>query len=121
MIDLALPIKLKLESEPLLFQQIAMLTLNPIKLTLLFCRVSFLSSVLLILAYLIVGQGHYIWLKLTIFKEKWISLRKKEQIPCYFCIYCTDEESLKCTVHPDIALSKKAVDCLDFHPIDRRL
>jgi hypothetical protein len=96
-----------------------MLSLNPLELTLLICRVAFLISISLILAHFTIALVYSIWLELIALKRNWIDLRKKQQIPCYFCIFCTGEESLKCTVHPDIALSKKAIDCPDYQPIHR--
>jgi hypothetical protein len=96
-----------------------MLILNPLELTLLICRGAFLISVSLILAYFITTLVSSIWLELLDLKINWLNLRKKQQIPCYLCIFCTGEESLKCTVHPAIALSKKAIDCPDYQPIHR--
>jgi hypothetical protein len=96
-----------------------MLISNFLELTLLFGRVAFLVSVSLILAYFIITLVYSIWLECVALKKKWIDLRKKQQIPCYCCIFCTDDENLKCTVHPDIALSKKAINCPDYQPIHR--
>jgi hypothetical protein len=96
-----------------------MLILNPLELTLLICRVAFLISVSLISAYFITILVYSVWLEWVDLKKNWIALRKKQQIPCYLCIFCTGEDELKCTVHPDIALSKKAIGCLDYQPIHR--
>ncbi|WP_233501703.1 hypothetical protein [Acaryochloris thomasi] len=40
------------------------------------------------------------------------------QIPCADCQFFTGDYRLKCTVHPDTALSERAIDCRDFevHP-----
>ncbi|MEO0375951.1 MAG: hypothetical protein AAF329_15265 [Cyanobacteria bacterium P01_A01_bin.17] len=40
------------------------------------------------------------------------------QIPCADCQFFTGDYHLKCTVHPDAALSERAIDCRDFkvHP-----
>lgn len=96
-----------------------MLILSPLELTLLVCRVAFLLSITLTLAYFITTSVYSIWLEFIALKKNWLSFRKTQQIPCYFCIFCTGEESLKCTVHPDIALSKKAIGCQDYYPIHR--
>lgn len=90
-----------------------------LELTLLVCRVAFLLSVSLALAYFMTALVCSIWPKCIALKKNWLSLQKTRQIPCYLCIFCTGEESLKCTVHPDIALSKKAIGCLDYQPIHR--
>lgn len=36
------------------------------------------------------------------------------QIPCANCQFFTDNCLLKCTVHPEIALSEQAIDCPDY-------
>ena len=41
-------------------------------------------------------------------------------IPCHSCRYCTRSYYLKCTVHPSIAFSESAINCLDFNPDDDR-
>jgi hypothetical protein len=102
-----------------LFQQTTMLILNPLELLLLMCRVAFLVSVSLILAYFITALIYSVWLEWIDLKKNWFDLRRKQQIPCYLCIFCTGEESLKCTVHPDTAFSKKAINCPDYQPIHR--
>ncbi len=92
-----------------------------LELTLLVCRVAFLLSIALALTYFIIALVHLIWLKCLVLKKNWINFQKTQQIPCYFCIFCTGEESLKCTVQPDIALSKKAIGCEDYQPIQRQM
>ncbi len=96
-----------------------MLTLSPLELTLLVCRVAFLLSIALVVAYFTKVLVYSVWLECITLKKSWISFQKTQQIPCYVCIFCTGEESLKCTVHPDIALSKKAIGCPDYQPIHR--
>lgn len=39
---------------------------------------------------------------------------RMHQIPCSNCQYFTNDYHLKCSVHPDIALSEKAINCGDF-------
>jgi hypothetical protein len=98
-----------------------MLISNPLELTLLICRVAFLISVSLIVACFITVLVYSIWLEFAALKKNWIDSRKKQQIPCYCCTFCTGEEGLECTVHPDIALSKKAIGCPDYQPIHRHI
>lgn len=48
-----------------------------------------------------------------------IALSKRlHQIPCADCQFFTGSYYLKCPVHPDTALSERAIDCRDFkvHP-----
>jgi hypothetical protein len=41
------------------------------------------------------------------------------RIPCANCQFFTNDHRLKCTIHPDIALSERAIDCCDYqdHPL----
>lgn len=36
------------------------------------------------------------------------------KIPCAECRYFTNDHRLKCPIHPKIALSESAIDCMDF-------
>ncbi|NJR70951.1 MAG: hypothetical protein HC771_21685 [Synechococcales cyanobacterium CRU_2_2] len=36
------------------------------------------------------------------------------RIPCARCVFFTNDYRLKCTVHPDIALTEEAIGCQDF-------
>jgi hypothetical protein len=40
--------------------------------------------------------------------------REMHQIPCANCRYFTNDYHLKCTVHPGMALSEKAISCRDY-------
>ncbi len=42
--------------------------------------------------------------------------KRMHQIPCSKCRFFTGDYHLKCTVHPDIALSETAINCSDYHP-----
>ena len=46
--------------------------------------------------------------------------QKMHRIPCHGCRYFTHDYHLKCTVHPSIAFSESAIDCLDFNPDNDR-
>lgn len=37
------------------------------------------------------------------------------QVPCPRCRFFTNNPVLKCTVHPDTALSEQAIHCPDYH------
>jgi hypothetical protein len=43
-------------------------------------------------------------------KKRWLSS------PCPQCIYFNNAPELFCAVNPDLALTKKALDCRDFEP-----
>jgi hypothetical protein len=36
------------------------------------------------------------------------------KIPCAECRYFTGDHRLKCPIHPKVALSESAIDCIDF-------
>ncbi|MFQ4145608.1 hypothetical protein [Chlorogloeopsis sp. ULAP02] len=40
--------------------------------------------------------------------------KQMHQIPCSSCQYFTDDYRLKCTVHPCIANTEEAINCLDY-------
>ncbi|MDB9315321.1 hypothetical protein PN462_19555 [Spirulina sp. CS-785/01] len=41
--------------------------------------------------------------------------RTMHQIPCTHCKFFTNDYRLKCTLHPSIANTEKAIRCLDYH------
>jgi len=48
------------------------------------------------------------------------NLQRLHQIPCCGCSFFTNDYHLKCTVHPNTALSEAAIDCLDYEPAIKR-
>jgi len=51
----------------------------------------------------------------------WITLRdivrytaNHHAIPCARCQFFTGDYRLKCTLHPDLAMSERAINCADF-------
>jgi len=44
--------------------------------------------------------------------------RELHQIPCANCQYFTSSYHLKCTVHPGIALTEEAINCIDYESKD---
>jgi hypothetical protein len=42
--------------------------------------------------------------------------KQMHQIPCSGCQYFTNDYRLKCTVHPSIANTEDAVNCMDYQP-----
>lgn len=48
------------------------------------------------------------------FRSGWQNLRRLHQIPCSRCVFFTANYRLKCTVHPDRALSLAAIGCRDY-------
>lgn len=70
-----------------------------------------------VLAWTLVGM---------IFWQLWSAVRDgvaraqtMHQIPCAHCKFFTENYQLKCTVHPDAALSEQAINCLDYEPTRR--
>ncbi|MGG6296221.1 hypothetical protein ACQ4M4_17670 [Leptolyngbya sp. AN02str] len=54
----------------------------------------------------------------------WASIRdgvqraqQMHRVPCSECRFFTGDYHLKCTVHPDMALSEEAIDCPDYEPL----
>lgn len=45
-------------------------------------------------------------------------IKEMHQIPCANCRFFTGNYQLKCTVHPDYALSEQAINCLDYESVD---
>ena len=42
--------------------------------------------------------------------------KKMRQIPCPGCQFFTADYRLKCTVHPSVANTEEAIDCIDYQP-----
>ncbi|MBD2346123.1 hypothetical protein [Anabaena subtropica] len=40
--------------------------------------------------------------------------KQMHQIPCSGCQFFTDDYRLKCTVHPSIANTEEAINCMDY-------
>ncbi|HBB35447.1 MAG TPA: hypothetical protein DDZ80_28350 [Cyanobacteria bacterium UBA8803] len=45
--------------------------------------------------------------------------KRMHQIPCAYCQFFTNDYRLKCTVHPAIANSEKAINCMDYCPANK--
>ncbi|NEP80770.1 MAG: hypothetical protein F6K39_22920 [Okeania sp. SIO3B3] len=43
-------------------------------------------------------------------------VQRLHQIPCSRCTFFTGDYRLKCTVHPDNALTETALNCSDYEP-----
>jgi hypothetical protein len=39
---------------------------------------------------------------------------KMHQVPCAGCQYFTDDYRLKCTIHPSLANTEEAINCIDY-------
>ncbi|MEO1430774.1 MAG: hypothetical protein AAFV71_17265 [Cyanobacteria bacterium J06633_8] len=50
------------------------------------------------------------------FKKGTNHLKKLHDIPCAGCDFFTNDYRLKCTIHPSLACSEEAIDCIDFEP-----
>lgn len=53
-------------------------------------------------------------------RDSYARAQRMHQIPCARCRYFTEHYQLKCTVHPDIALSEEAIGCPDYESTDAR-
>lgn len=42
--------------------------------------------------------------------------KQMHQIPCTGCQFFTNDYRLKCTVHPALANTERAIDCADYRP-----
>lgn len=49
-------------------------------------------------------------------REAILVSQRLHQIPCSHCQFCTNNPVLKCTVHPQAALTEQAIHCPDFYP-----
>ena len=45
-----------------------------------------------------------------------LSFNPYQKVPCRRCRYFSDNQFLKCTLHPVTALTEQAVDCRDYCP-----
>ncbi|MBF2097286.1 MAG: hypothetical protein IGQ88_02775 [Gloeomargaritaceae cyanobacterium C42_A2020_066] len=67
--------------------------------------------------------GLVITLSLEVAKHLWLGWRRTQylhQIPCSHCRYLVDHPALKCTVHPQEALTPQAIGCRDYGPLQGR-
>ncbi len=68
---------------------------------------------------IILSWGFLICLGLSLWallKETVQVSQRLHQIPCARCQFCTNNPVLKCTAHPQAALTEQAIHCPDFHP-----
>ncbi|NEP43760.1 MAG: hypothetical protein F6K18_28250 [Okeania sp. SIO2C2] len=42
--------------------------------------------------------------------------KQMHEIPCANCLFFTGDYHLKCPVQPKVALSEKAINCIDYRP-----
>ncbi len=64
------------------------------------------------------------WVLIILFAwSLWIAARdsvatakQMHQIPCTSCQFFTADYRLKCTVHPSIANTEEAINCIDYQP-----
>jgi hypothetical protein len=57
-----------------------------------------------------------VWSLWTATRDSVKTAQKMHQIPCASCQYFTDDHRLKCTVHPSIANTEEAIQCIDYQP-----
>ncbi len=56
----------------------------------------------------------FLWSVCLNFNQGWQKLKRLHQIPCHQCAFFTGNYYLKCTIHPQKALTEEAIDCLDL-------
>lgn len=61
-------------------------------------------------------MGLVAWNLISAGRDGLAQARQMHQIPCSECRFFTGEYYLKCTVHPERALSEEAVNCGDYEP-----
>ncbi|MBW4623377.1 MAG: hypothetical protein KME17_28975 [Cyanosarcina radialis HA8281-LM2] len=47
------------------------------------------------------------------------SFKLPPQAPCHHCRYFSHNPFLQCTIHPSTVLTKHAIDCVDYCPINK--
>ncbi|HEY9669305.1 MAG TPA: hypothetical protein V6C91_21010 [Coleofasciculaceae cyanobacterium] len=47
--------------------------------------------------------------------------KRMHEIPCSNCQFFTADYRLKCTVHPSMANTETAINCMDYHPHNSRV
>jgi hypothetical protein len=57
-----------------------------------------------------------VWSILAIVADAFMTAQQMHKIPCANCRFFTHDYHLKCTVHPQSALSEAAIDCPDYRP-----
>lgn len=78
-------------------------------LTSLLCMIGILS---------LIGIG--LWNLCLTFREGISYVKRLHQIPCSRCAFFTGDYRLKCTVHPDQALTETALNCHDYEPTNHQ-
>ncbi len=56
------------------------------------------------------------WTVLSAIRDGVANAKQMHQIPCTNCQFFINDYRLKCTVHPSIANSEKAIHCRDYSP-----
>lgn len=77
----------------------------------------FLRPICFITAWYLVLMG--VWRMGSAIYDGIALSRRLHQIPCADCQFFTGDPRLKCTVHPDSALSENAIGCMDYMEIGR--
>ena len=72
----------------------------------------FLVPVCFVSAWLIVLLA--VWNIWAAARDSIKTAKQMHQIPCPGCRYFTDDYRLKCTIHPSIANTEEAIECLDY-------
>lgn len=79
----------------------------------------FLAPLGLVIAWtLIFMVGWIIWAAIRDTVQR---AKVMHQIPCTHCEFFTNDHRLKCTLHPAIANTERAIDCSEYSPAQKSL
>lgn len=70
------------------------------------------KSVLAIAAWGLLGM--MVWQVWSGMRDTVKRSRRMHEIPCPDCQFFTNDHRLKCTVHPNKAMTEEAIGCIDF-------
>jgi hypothetical protein len=57
------------------------------------------------------------WSSWSTVKKGIETVKQMHQVPCSSCRFFTGNYQLKCPVHPKMALTEDAINCLDYDPM----
>ncbi|MBF2085206.1 MAG: hypothetical protein IGS16_11440 [Thermoleptolyngbya sp. C42_A2020_037] len=60
--------------------------------------------------------GLVVWNLISAGRDGLAQAQQMHKIPCSECRFFTGDYHLKCTVHPERALSEEAMNCADYEP-----
>lgn len=89
--------------------------MNELFLALFYTSIDTLRVVYIILIWSILS--FFIWSSYSTVNNGIKIVKRLHQIPCSQCKFFTGNYQLKCPVHPKMALTEDAINCLDYDPV----